>query len=166
VKRQVVISGIKEAHLFLVILGFCLITASLAHGESRESKKVSLTKHFNESLFKVTEKGLFSIEILMDDKEYKIGKNVIGVVIHDARDKDVEGAEIGITLLDDQGQSIAAAPVVKEKGDGLYAVANVDLRRGGKWELRIRVKKKNNEDSATFIFPDVLEKRMPAGKYN
>ncbi len=45
--------------------------ASLAHGESRESKKVSLTKHFNESLFKVTEKGLFSIEILMDDKEQK-----------------------------------------------------------------------------------------------
>src|SRR3989304_4865505 len=105
-------SGIRT--LFsLVILGFCLITATLSHAESRESKRVSLTKLFNESLFKVTEKGSFSVEILMDDKEYRIGKDVIGVVIHDARDKDVEGAEIGITLRDDQGQPIATAPVVK-----------------------------------------------------
>ena len=156
-------SGIKT--LFsLVILGFCLITATLSHAESRESKRVSLTKHFNESLFKVTEKGSFSVEILMDDKEYRIGKDVIGVVIHDARDKDVEGAEIGITLRDDQGQPIATAPVVKEKGDGLYTVANVDLRREGKWELVITVRKRNSEDSARFVFPEVLERKTPAGK--
>lgn len=143
----------------MILEGFYLIAICVTDA-------AAFTKHFNESLFKVTENRLFSIEILMDDKEYRIGKNVIGVVIHDARDEDVEGAEIDLTLRDGLGQDIAVTPLVKDKGDGLYTVANVDPRRGGKFELRMKVKKKNNEDSAIFIFPDVLERKMPAGKYD
>jgi hypothetical protein len=142
----------------IILAGFCLV--SFCCGDA-----VAFTKHFNGSLFKITEKALFSVEILLDEKEYKIGKNVIGVVIHNKDDEDVEGADIVISLRDDQGQTMAASPAIREKGDGLYTVANLELQRKGKWELSIAIKKKKNEDSVTFVFPDVVEKRMPAGKY-
>ncbi len=148
----------KAASLW-ILSGLCLLLISPVNA-------ATFTKHFRESIFKITEKGLFSVEILMDDKEYSIGKNVIGIVIHDARDEDVEGAELSIVLTDGEGRDISPAPVVREKGGGLYTVANVDIRRAGKWTFRITAKRKKDEDSATFVFPDVLEKRMPHGKHD
>jgi len=41
------------------------------------SDNPKFTKHFNQSLFNITDKGLFSVEILLDDMEYpKLGKDV------------------------------------------------------------------------------------------
>lgn len=131
-----------------------------AHGD-HGAKKGVFTKHFNESLFKVTEKGLFSIEILPDEREYKIGKDVIGLVIHDENDRDVEDAVITITL-----EGITHKPfVIREKGDGLYTVSNLDLKQEGSWKLIINVKKGKKQDRAIFIFPDILLEKVPAGKY-
>jgi len=135
-----------------------------AYPDSSDSKKAKFTKHFNESLFRVADKGEVSIEILPDEKEYKIGKNVIGIVIHDKHDEDVEGAKLEVTVGASEGSSQQIT--VKEKGDGLYTAAGIDLKRDGRWELRIKVKKKNIEDSAVFVFPDVTKERMPAGKYD
>ena len=130
------------------------------------SDNPKFTKHFNESLFNITDKGLFSVEILLDDREYpKLGKDIIGIVIHDAGDKDVEGATIKMTATP-EGQAWTDVPVIKERGDGLYTVSNINLKKGGKWELRIGVKKAGLEDSASFIFPDVLNTPLRKGKYS
>lgn len=150
-----------KAIFLAILMGLCLLTASVANAEG----KTKFTKHFNESLFNITEKGEFSIEILLDEKEYKIGKNVIGIVIHNKHNEDVEGADIQITLTNEQGQNITGSPVVKEKGEGLYTVANLNIQREGRLELKIRVKKKDIIDSAGFVFPDVTKERFPAGKY-
>jgi hypothetical protein len=139
--------------------------ATHIHSEGQEAGKSAFTKHFQESLFKIAEKGEFGIEIPLDEKEYKIGKNVIGIVIHNAHDEDVVGADIKFTEVMPDGQVIAPAPVVTDKGNGLYTVANLDLKREGKWELKVTVSKKSVEDSALFLFPDILKKRIPAGKY-
>src|SRR5512140_2157642 len=62
-----------------------------AHG------KASFTKHFRETAFDITAKGEFSIEILFDDSEYKkLGKGVIGLVVHNSHDEDVEKATVTI----------------------------------------------------------------------
>lgn len=137
----------------------------MAHkaGKQADSK---LTKHFNGSLFKITEKGSFSVEILMDEKEYKIGKNAVGIVVHDDHDDDVEGADIKITAQTADGMVIKDSASIREKGEGLYIVKNLDLKRSGQWELKIRVKKKDIEDTVTFVFPDVIKKLIPAGKYD
>lgn len=152
-------------------MGLCLLVscpayAAHTHDSDSDQKTTKFTKHFNESLFTITEKGEFSIEILMDEKEYKIGKDVIGIVIHNARDEDVEGADLAVTARTPDGQAISGSPVVKEKGDGLYTVSNLDLKREGRWELRVAVKKKSIEDSALFVFPDVTKEHIPAGKYD
>lgn len=155
---------------FLILLSasvpLCL-TAFLGAGAAGAEEKTFFTKHFKESLFNISEKGEFSIEILPDEKEYKIGKGVIGIVIHNKHDEDVEGADINIIVVDEQGRDIAGTPfIIKEKGEGLYTAANLSLGREGRWQLRINVKKKKIEDSAVFAFPDVAKERLPAGRYS
>jgi hypothetical protein len=148
----------------LALIAFCLSLPVKTHAhEAHDAKKGVFTKHFNGSLFKISEKGLFSIEILMDEKEYKIGKDVIGIIIHDNNDNDVEGASVTITALPPQVQ--IKSPFVKEKGGGLYIVSNLDLKKEDKWELRIQVKKKKSEDIVIFIFHDAVMDIKPAGKY-
>jgi hypothetical protein len=149
--------------LSLLMTGFPLPADA---AQDKDEKRV-FTKHFRETLFEVTEKADFSVEILLDDKEYKIGKDVIGIVIHDARDHDVEKAAIRIDFRNlDTGQPSDQSPLVKEKGDGLYTVSNLDLKKEGRWKLTITVRKDTTEDSAQFLFPEVLNKRWPAGRYN
>ena len=130
------------------------------------SDNPKFTKHFNQSLFNITDKGLFSVEILLDDTEYpKLGKAVLGIVIHDQYDKDVEGAAIKITAMS-EGQAGATAPVIKDRGDGLYTVSNINLKKSGKWELTIDVRKAEFEDRASFRFPDVLNTSLHKGQYS
>jgi hypothetical protein len=155
----------KKAVIFALIV--LIVPVVFCSGDTTYAAgKPKFTKHFNESLFNITDNGLFSVEILMDDKEYpKLGKDVIGLVIHNEYDKDVEGAEIRITAMP-EGLAGTSAPVIKEKGDGLYTVSNINLKKGGKWELKIGVKKAKLEDSASFLFPDVLNTPLHKGKYS
>lgn len=146
------------------ILIFIFINTEMpAHSSEEKSgaEKAGFSKHFKGSFFAITEKGEFSIEILPDEEEYKIGRDVIGIVVHDRHDEDVEGADINITH-----EGMTEQPVVKDKGEGLYTAGKLNLRKEGSWKLKITIKKKRLEDSATFVFPDVLNKRLPAGKYN
>lgn len=155
----------KKAAIFVLFLFVVFAIVCFRHN-AHAADKSRFTKHFNESLFNITDKGLFSVEILMDDKEYaKLGKGVIGLVIHNQYDEDVEGADIKITSVMPEGQVSTDAPAIKDKGDGLYTGANINLKKEGKWELKIGVKKKKLEDSTSFLFPDVLNKRLPAGRY-
>lgn len=155
----------KKIVIFALIVGFSLVISDLVYSHEKEhvKGKIQFTKHFHESLFQVTDKGEFSIELLLDEKEYKIGKNVLGIVIHDKHDEDVEGAEINVNVRTTGGNIEQA--VVKEKGGGLYTIAGVNPQREGRWELVINIKKKKIEDSAIFLFPDVVRGRAPAGKY-
>ncbi len=129
--------------------------------------KILFTKHFQNSLFDVTEHASYSVEILPDDLEYNIGKNVIGLVIHDARDEDVAGAKLTFTIKDIGTDKLyPVTPQITDKGNGLYIVSGLDLKREGKWELAITVKKDGAEDTVKFVFPDALKTRYPKGKYS
>ncbi len=157
-----IFSGAMSGALALSFLMTAL--GSYAHGDQA---KLVFTKHFKESLFDVTKKAEFSVEILLDDKEYKIGKDVIGIVVHNSHNQDVEKADITIDFSNaDTGELAAQTPVVKEKGRGLYIVSNLDIKKDGRWKLTITVRKDGLEDSAQFLFPEVLKNRWPAGKYN
>lgn len=129
--------------------------------------KTIFTKHFQNTLFDVTEHAKFSVEILLDDKEYDIGKNVVGVVIHNARDEDVSGAEITFVLKDlVSGESSTLTPLVTDKGNGLYIISGLDLEKKGKRELAMTVKKDGVTDTVKFVLPDALRNRVPKGRYS
>jgi hypothetical protein len=159
-----IFSSITVATGALLGLGLLLIWAApFAHaGEKRV-----FTKHFEETLFDVTKNAEYSVEILLDAKEYDIGKDVIGIVIHNAKDHDVEKAAIDIDFRDlETGQPAPGKPVLNEKGGGLYTLSGLDLQREGRWKLTVTVEKDGLKDSVEFLFPEVLKKKWPAGRYN
>ena len=159
-----VLSGITS-----MILGLCLLVGggSYAYGDVAESGKRTFTKHFKGSLFDITAKANYSIEILLDEKEYPIGKNVVGIVVHNSNDEDVAGAELAIDYRDlDSGENLSQSVDVKDKGEGLYTVAHLALAKEGRRKLTIKVKKGPVEDSVQFIFPDAFKNILPAGRYS
>ena len=138
-----------------------------SHEGHNPAETVLFTKHFQESLFDVTEHAAYSLEVLLDDNEYKIGKDVIGIVVHNNKDADVIGAELIIAHKDlATGKTAPGTLTVTDKKNGLYIVSGLDLKREGKWELLITVTKTGAADSVKFIFPDVLKNRPSKGKYS
>jgi hypothetical protein len=120
-----------------------------------DSEKARFSKHYEGSIFKVTEKGLFSIEMLVKE-ELKTGVNALDIIVHDASDKDVVGAEISVVpWMPEMGHGVSQKPTVVERGGGLYRVGDIIFIMGGHWELRITVNKNTTEDRAVFDFPEV-----------
>jgi hypothetical protein len=151
-------------NMLCILVVFALFVPSAPEA----SEKVLFTKHFQKTLFDVTAHAAYSVEILLDDSEYKkLGKNVVGIVIHDAHDSDVEKAELSIAhrnlLTSEKAPGVVE---IREKGDGLYIVSGLDLMREGKWELLVTVKKNGVEDSVKFLFPDALKERVAKGRYS
>jgi hypothetical protein len=152
-----------------LILGFCFLAgfSPSVHAHDSENAKKLFTKHFKGTLFDITEKANFSVEILLDDKEYKIGKDVIGVVVHNAHDEDVSGAELTIEHINlDTGKSISQSVVVRDRGDGLYTVDNLDLVKEVNQKLTLKIKKNALEDSVQFTLPAAMKSLLPAGRYS
>ncbi len=152
--------------MIITILWFLALAGSVpcaAAGSDTSSEETLFTKHFNDSLFMITENGEFSVEILPDEREYRIGKDVIGIVIHNRHDEDVEGAKISISF--EPAGDNTQEPVIRDKGDGLYTVKNLSLQREGEWKMIIRINRKKVEDSAMFSFPAALSRPLPAGTY-
>jgi hypothetical protein len=138
-----------------------------SHEGHGDAAKVLFTKHFTESLFDVTEHAAYSLEVLLDDSEYKIGKDVIGIVVHDNKDADVIAAELTIVQKDlATGQAASGKLTVTDKKNGLYIVSGLDIKREGKWELQITAAKDGVKDSVKFIFPDALKNRPAKGRYS
>jgi hypothetical protein len=151
------------------ILIFCMLftVPAFAHDNHGPHEKKIFTKHFDRTLFNITEHAAFSVEILLDDSEYPIGKGVVGIVLHNAKDSDVKGARITLALKNmETGQSVPGAPTITDKGNGLYIVSGLNLRRQGRWELAVTVSKDNVEDSVRFDLPAALMKLYPKGRYS
>jgi hypothetical protein len=121
----------------------------------RIDKKVgNFTKHVKESLFKVTDKGLYSAEVLLLDGNLKVGRNDFDIVIHDRNDDDVEDAYIKIIALMPKNQ-LEAKPSIRSSRPGLYGIYKLNLPRAGHWELFIQISHNKLKDSVVFDFSNV-----------
>jgi hypothetical protein len=148
----------KAAALILtLLLASC---ASTMQNTKVDEKHVhddgEFTKHYEESLFQVTAKGMYSVELVLKEHDLKTGINAVDIIIHDKTDRDIVGADIEvIPWMPDMGHGVFEKPVITEKGGGLYAVENIILIMSGRWELRVNIKEGGIEDKAVFDFPDV-----------
>jgi hypothetical protein len=114
------------------------------------------TKHYENSLFKTTEKGLFSVELLTKGNEFRVGSNKADIIVHDRNDRDVTGAQLTITpWMPAMGHGVFEKPAVMERGGGLYSVDNLHFNMGGHWQLRIQVIKDSMADEVSFDISDV-----------
>jgi hypothetical protein len=131
------------------------------------TEKKLFTKHFQQTLFDITAHADYSVEVLLNDREYPIGKNTTGIIIHNSHDEDVKGADLTIVQKElATGEHIPLKLTIKDRHNGLYVVSGLDSKREGKWELVITVNKNGVRDSASFVFPDVLKQHYPKGQYS
>jgi len=116
----------------------------------------------------MTDNGLYSVEMVIKDNNFKVGVNSFDVIVHDKNDRDVTGAEVEVVpWMPEMGHGVFEKPVVKERGGGTYSVGNVVLIMEGRWEMRLKIKKVNAEDNITFDFPDVKSsKSMSQDEHN
>ncbi|UCH45673.1 MAG: multicopper oxidase domain-containing protein [Nitrospiraceae bacterium] len=130
------------------------------------------TQHHPDSMFQVTEKSLFSVEMTMPDNRLKVGVNTFDLTIHEQRDRDVSGAKLTVTpWMPEMGHGVFSPLNVTEVGGGVYRVENVVLVMGGHWEFRINIKWGEMEDDVIFDFPyirtsesyDYIRAETPAG---
>lgn len=150
-----------------VFTGLILLSPAGAHEDHGSEGNNLFTKHFDRTLFEITLQGHFSIEILLNDSEYPIGKNVIGVVVHNDRDEDVAGATIGISMdRRDNDQKVVPDIRIIDKKNGLYIVSGLDLPKEYPFSLSLSVKSGGVEDAAVFLFPDSMNDPSPKGRYS
>ncbi len=117
------------------------------------------TQHFADSFFVVAEKKKFSIEIITDKKDLGVEKNVVGFIVHDSSDVDVEHAELTVTSVSPaKGDAWSIVYPVTEKGSGLYTAESLDLSQKGLSELSVKVRKGDIEDIAVFHFEEGKQK--------
>jgi hypothetical protein len=134
----------------MFIFAGCATTATEPH------KHDKFTKHYEESLFEISKKGMFSVEMVVKEPGLMTGVNAVDLIVHDKKDKDTVGAEITFTpWMPEMGHGVFEEPVITEKGGGLYTIENIVLIMSGHWELRVNIKKGDMEDTAVFDFRDV-----------
>jgi hypothetical protein len=158
--------------LIILLLSFattgCMTGTREADTHAHKHKtEPMLTQHFGDSLFKPTDRGLFSVEMVikggklvaynveMTEEQKAARENVIDIIIHDQMGRDVTGATIDVLPWMPEsggGHSTLNPPVITEKGNGLYRLENLFFHHKGYWVIKISIRKDKVRDSATFNF--------------
>jgi hypothetical protein len=144
----------KSAAAIFLALTLFLPVAALAERQ-HVTEKGKYTQHFDDSVFAVTDKGEFSVEMLWGGKKLDVGKNSFDIVIHSKADMDVEGAGITIEPVMPAHGMKAERPSISDRGGGLYRVKKLVLQMPGLWQLKVTIKKDAVEDSAVVDLPEV-----------
>ena len=107
-------------------------------------------------LSKMTDGKMFNVEVKLERENLVIGNNSAEILVKDADGNPVTGAYIYVKPhVARHGESTFVKPLVVEKGEGLYNAKNIYLDTQGDWILKVRVRKDDKDDSATFDFPGV-----------
>jgi hypothetical protein len=126
--------------------------AAKGHGHS----ETKVTKHFDDSMTKLTDNNLYSLELVIPNKNLMMGVNTVEIIVHHATGGDVAQADVTVTpWMPSMGHGVMEKPVVTERGGGLYSVDNVIFSMVGHWQLQVKVNKDGKEDSAVFEFPEI-----------
>lgn len=151
-------ASMKNTILGVLILGTmslmgCATSTTAPHyGEPH----APMTQHYEDSLFKVTNNGEFSVEVLFPDKKVEMGVNKVDFIIHDKQDRDVTGARITVTpWMPSMNHGVMEKPVVIGKGGGMYRIENVVFSMTGDWELRVEIASGSVTDTVNIPLPAV-----------
>jgi hypothetical protein len=127
---------------------------AMTEGHVHSDAKV--TKHFDDSLTKLTDNNLYSLELVVPGKNLMMGVNTIEIIVHHATGGDVAQADLTVTpWMPSMGHGVMQKPVITERGGGLYSIDNVVLSMTGHWQMQVKVAKDSKEDTAVFDFPEV-----------
>ena len=146
------------ASIFL-LMG-CVTTDKPMTGHQKEMAEghgdAKITKHFDDSLTKLSENNLYSLELVIPGKGLTMGVNTVEIIIHHATGGDVAQADLTVTpWMPSMGHGVMEKPLITERGGGLYSVDNVVLSMTGNWQIKVKITKDGKEDTAVFDFPEI-----------
>jgi len=158
--------AMMRIQLIIVALIFLLVSCAttdkpmtgtdeaMTEGHGHGGAKV--TKHFDDSLTKLTDKHLYSLELVIPDKNLMMGVNTVEIIVHHSTGGDVAQAEVTVTpWMPSMGHGVMEKPVITERGGGLYSVDNVIFSMVGHWQLQVGISKDDKVDSTVFDFPEI-----------
>lgn len=145
----------------------CAPHAGLEGGPVGEKPGSHFAPHYEGSIFKVTDKKLYSVELLFKAGKFSVGANSMDMVIHrdTADNPDVEHAQIVVTpWMPAHDHGVQSVPKITERGAGLYSVENLEASMEGDWQLRISIDSLHGKDSVLVDFPDVRKEKAVGHK--
>jgi len=118
-----------------------------------------MVQHFKGSIFKATETGYYTAELIIRPNPPVVGNNAADLIIHDYRAHDITGLDITITpFLADEGEASPKAPFIRDAGRGLYLIENLYYHRPGRFSLRVEIRGPK-DDSVVLPLPEIKSKQ-------
>lgn len=140
----------------LSLSAFSISSADGVKDHDKGEMSTKMTKHYDDSLFKVTKDGSFSVEVRIPEDGLEMGVNSIDLIVHSDKDKDVAGAAIKVSpWMPEMDHGVGEVPEISERGGGLYTVNNLMFSMTGTWELRIDITSGKVSDSIVITLPMV-----------
>jgi len=114
-----------------------------------------MVQHIRGSVFKATDHGYYTTELVMKPSKPVVGLNKARLIIHDYEGNDVGGLKIKVTLLlPSRGIQSPQKPKVEDAGRGLYLIDNIYFPQPGKWQLKLKIYGEL-VDTVTLPLPEV-----------
>lgn len=99
-----------------------------------------MVQHIKGSIFKATDHGYYTAEMVMKPSRPRVGTNMARLIIHDYEGRDIPGLRIKVLpVLPSKNLISPRKPVVEDAGQGLYIIKNIYLPKPGRWKLRIKI---------------------------
>lgn len=118
--------------------------------------KPEMVQHIKGSVFKATDSGYYTAELVMKPKQPLVGANKAQLIIHDYEATDIPGLKISVTpYLPAKGIQSKETPKVKDAGRGLYLIENIHFPESGNWELKLSIKGPYKDDTVVLALPEV-----------
>jgi hypothetical protein len=93
---------------------------------------LSVTLATGETLSQVSTKGLFKVEMILQGKSLRVGKNTFELVVRDKKGKEVPEAHIIVLpQIYQHGESVLIKGKITEKGKGRYSVEGLYIEIPG-----------------------------------
>lgn len=116
-----------------------------------------MVQHIKGSVFKATDHGYYTAELVMKPSKPKVGTNMARLIIHNYEGKDIPGLRIkAVPVLPSKNLVSPEEPEIEDAGRGLYIIRNIYFPEPGKWELRLKIYGEI-VDSVILPLPEVTE---------
>jgi hypothetical protein len=138
--------------LFLLVCALSLIGCASDFGK----KTPEMVQHIEGSIFKATERGYYTTELVIKPKPPVVGKNKANLIIHDYEANDTPGLTIKIVpKMTNSDVASKEKPLIKDAGRGLYLIENIDIHSSGMWELQMTISGPRMSDKVTLELPEI-----------
>lgn len=115
-----------------------------------------MDQHIKGSVFKATDTGYYTTELVLKPSPPVVGANTAQLIIHDYEAEDIPGLKITCSLyLPAKKLSPVTQPKVTDAGRGLYLIENMHFPEPGAWEIKLTIKGPFKTDTVVLQIPEV-----------